>query len=102
MTIFASDTERDLVTAASAFLKLADLSHDNLLRKEMAAYLARILRTYDPKPEPVPVIPAWEEFTMNKLTVDEATMVLFCNSDVKIQKSVYEAIRALTSKAPTE
>lgn len=95
MTIFASDTERDLVTAASAFLKLADLSHDNLLRKEMAAYLARILRTYDPKPEKEYTMPEWEEFVkINGADADKPPKT----GDVYVGPTTYNAIRESLSK----
>lgn len=93
-----SERENDLVLAAQAFLKTADLSHDNLLRKEAEAFLSRVLRAYEPKPEAQPIIPNWLLFAMkNGKEIDKA-----CNSTTGLTwlgfNAAYDVIRQATAK----
>lgn len=99
-----SEREKGLVMSAKVFLQCADLSHDNFSRKATEGFLRDSLRAYDPKPEPVPVIPAWEDLDRYAQDSLNGMIAQYMDLPEATCKSVYNYIRKVTSraKAPTE
>lgn len=99
-----SEREKALLEAVRKYFAYNSIgiTHPAAVGQEDLLPILDALRAYDPKPEPVPVIPAWEEFIIGKNYVDIGMVKL--RPSALISREDYEAIREATSrpKAPTE
>jgi hypothetical protein len=104
MTDTLSERERELVSAINAYFE----EKGDPDRSDSVRTLKRLkdaISAYDPKPSPIPIIPAWEEFVKGPKVFRHREAVLIdigSKSAVEIQKIEYEAIRQATAKVPTE
>lgn len=102
MTDTLSEREKELVEAVRSWhgdgvwrLKDGNMVNDSWAR------LSAALKAYDPKPEPVPVIPEWSEF-VNIIARDPsvAGVALKDPDFLRIDEAQYNAIRKATARMP--
>ena len=94
MTDTLSEREKELVEAARMVTTLDKDIMNGVGLFHRIDNLNDALKAYDPKPEPVPVIPSWEE-----LSNDQRYRIGFTYGPDTTQ-AIYERIRCLTARMP--
>ena len=105
MTDTPSQREVDLVEAAMDLRRIfRGCDESRNIATDVAITIKTIidaLKAYDPKPEPVPVIPEWKEF-VNIIARDPsvAGVALKDPDFLRIDEAQYNAIRKATARMP--
>lgn len=101
MTDTLSEREKELVEAARMMITLDEDTMNGVGLFYRIDNLNAALKAYDPKPEPVPVIPEWKEF-VNIIARDPsvAGVALKDPDFLRIDEAQYNAIRKATARMP--
>lgn len=101
MTDTLSEREKELVEAVRSWhgdgiwrLKDGNMVNDSWAR------LSAALKAYDPKPEPVPVIPEWEDFAKGHARYNYIHEDKVYVGFEPVSRESYEAIRKATARMP--